>query len=343
MLAIGLVILTLAGAARSFANDAATLIAIMFLMGVGFSTFAPNVPKVLGSVFAPAHLARANGIVFSGVGAANAVALGSAATILSPAFGGWRGVMIATAVFTAILAVVWFLMYRDNPGIPDGSDIVPEDEDVTVHVSVKEQLKSVIAVRDIWGVALFYSLPGFAYWGLLAQVPPALGNAGVEHPGVYVAVMTGTSFVANIVGGQVSDAIGRRKPILIVCVLGMAAMLPLMMMVQGIALYAVMFCAGLFFGPIIPVALTIPVELPEIGVKYAGTALGLVFMVANVGAISGPIVLGLIIDLTGLPLLALVTASVGLVISILPLSLVRESGPKGPLHSGAPANMPAAH
>ena len=335
MLTLGLIVLTLAGGARILAEDATTLIAVMFLMGVGFSIFGPNVPKVLGSVFAPAHLARANGIVFSGVGAANAIALGTAATILSPVLGGWRGVMVATAVFTGVLGVLWFLFYRDNPGKPRGSHIVPEDEDVTVHETILEQLRNVIRVRDIWGVALFYALPGFAYWGLLAQVPPALGNAGIEHPGVYVAVMTGTSFVANIIGGQVSDMIGRRKPVLMVCVLGMAAMLPLIMVVDGMALYAVMLCTGLFFGPIIPVALTIPVELPEIGTRYAGTALGLIFMVANIGAIAGPLVLGFIIDLTGLPLVSLLVASVCLVISIAPLSLVRESGPKGMLHADA--------
>jgi nitrate/nitrite transporter NarK len=99
-----------------------------------------------------------------------------------------------------------------------------------------------------------------------------------------------------------------------------------------------MVLAGLFFGPIIPIALTIPVELPEIGTRYAGSALGFVFMIGNIGSILGPITLGYLIDRTGSPLTAFSVAACCLVASLLPLQLVRETG--GPLREPIAPTIP---
>jgi cyanate permease len=280
---------------------------------------------VLGEVFPHQQLARVNGLVFSGVGFANALALGSASTVLLPLLGSWQAVLQATAGCTVLLAILWYWHLRRLPDFAIAPDAPHSRAEESLHEPIRDVLRRVVSVRDLWGVALFFALPSFAYWGLLSQFPPVLAARGVADPGLMVATMTGTSVFANILGGYVSDRLGNRRRVLMVCALGLAATLPMALVLEGASVYAIMVLAGLFFGPIIPIALTIPVELPEIGTRYAGSALGFVFMIGNIGAILGPITLGYLIDHTGSPLFAFSVAACCLVASLLPLQLVRET------------------
>jgi MFS family permease len=338
VLFIALLVLSLASFGRAFAANASQLTLIMFFMGVGFAFFGPNVPKVLGEVFPHEQLARVNGLVFSGVGFANALALGAATTVLLPLLGSWEAVCQATAAFTAVLAVAWYWHLRRLPVFAIAPDAPHSQAEESLHEPVAAMLRRIVSVRDLWGVALFFALPSFAYWGLLSQLPPVLAARGVSDPGLMVATMTGTSVFANILGGYLSDRLGNRRWVLMICAVGLATTLPLALVLEGPSVYAIMVLAGLFFGPIIPIALTIPVELPEIGTRYAGSALGFVFMIGNIGSILGPITLGYLIDRTGSPLTAFSVAACCLVASLLPLQLVRETG--GPLREPIAPTIP---
>jgi len=326
MLLVASLIVGVAGAMRFMASDASQLIAIMFLMGVGFSSFGPTIPKALGSVFRPEHLARANGLVFSGIGMGNALALSTAATVLSPALGGWRPTVIVVGVASALVGLVWFLVFRDSE--------VTEQESAD-RESVAQQIRRVAGVSDVWVLAAFYALPAIAYWGVLAILPPTLGERGISNPGIYVAIMTGTSVVANILGGMLSDWLGLRRPVLLVCSLGLGAMIPLMLMFDGTALVFVMIAAGIFFGPIIPIAVTVPVELPTIGTHHAGTAVGLMFMGGNVGATIGPLAVGALIDTFGTPWAGFGFAAAALFLTVIPLAKLTETGSRVNPHAGS--------
>lgn len=326
VLFVALIILSVASFGRVFATSASQLILMMFFMGVGFASFGPNVPKVLGEVFPHEQLARVNGLVFSGVGLANALALGTATTVLLPLLGSWQAVLQATACGTALLALLWYWHLRRLPFFAIAADAPHSRAEESLQEPVMDILRRIVSVRDLWGIALFFALPSFAYWGLLSQLPPVLAARGVADPGLMVATMTGTSVFANILGGYISDRLGNRRWVLMICALGLAATLPLALVLEGAGVYAAMVIAGLFFGPIIPIALTIPVELPEIGTRYAGSALGFVFMIGNIGAILGPVTLGYLIDRTGSPLLSFTVAAACLATAVLPLQLVRETG-----------------
>lgn len=331
VLTFALILLSIASFGRSMADSALQLSVVMFFMGVGFASFGPNVPKVLGAVFPQEQLARVNGLVFSGVGLANALALGMASTVLLPTLGSWQAVMQFTAAITLLLAVLWFSHMRKFNTFGNFAQNLSVVESVeSGGQTVKEIVKHIIKVKDLWGVAIFFAMPAFGYWGLLSQLPPVLGQRGIEEPGLMVATMTGTSVFANILGGYISDKLGRRKIVLMVCAIGLGVTLPLAILVEGPAIYVVMVLSGLFFGPIVPIALTIPVELPEIGTKYAGSALGFVFMIGNLGSILGPLCLGYLLDVTGSPATSFSVAALLLVLSVFPLTFVRETANRAP-------------
>ena len=56
---------------------------------------------------------------------------------------------------------------------------------------------------------------------------------------------------------------------------------------------------GLARGAMMTVALLMLVEIPNVGPKRAGTAGGLFFTAAEIGGVTGPLVIGFLHDLTG--------------------------------------------
>ncbi len=112
MLIAGLIV-AVAGAARYFATGPNQLIALMFVYGVGFACYGPVIPKALSAVFSAQEFGKANGIVWSAIWVGSTLAFFLAVNVLSPFFGGWRMMMIAIGVLSAISAITWALVFRD--------------------------------------------------------------------------------------------------------------------------------------------------------------------------------------------------------------------------------------
>ena len=83
-LGVTTMILGVGACMRFFADTPGELIAYMFLLGVGFAPYGPLVPKALSGYFPPEELGKANGVVFSSFGLGGALALGTAASFMSP-------------------------------------------------------------------------------------------------------------------------------------------------------------------------------------------------------------------------------------------------------------------
>ena len=85
----------LACAARAVAVDAFTLGAAMFAFGAHVGFVAPAIPKALSGHVDTKNLARANGLALLAYTLGTALTVLTARTVLAPAFGGWRPVMVA--------------------------------------------------------------------------------------------------------------------------------------------------------------------------------------------------------------------------------------------------------
>lgn len=138
----------------------------------------------------------------------------------------WRTVFIAIGVLSLALAALGFLIVRNRPedlGFP-APNFQAEAESGALHTSWLKNLGSVISVLRLW--------PGFwVQFGMIGGLYSFMGLWGIP----YLRDVHGLdrSFAANhmttmllcfAVGalffGWFSDRIGRRKPILIFCVLG---------------------------------------------------------------------------------------------------------------------------
>ncbi len=289
VLGVSFLILCLASALRFYVDSANMLIGCMFLYGVGFAPIGAVVPKALSNFFPPQQLGKANGVTFAAFGVGGTLAFAITATVLLPAMGGWRATMLLFAALSLIAVVAWIAIYRDPAeaiGRSGGENML-------------ESFKQVLAIRDIWLLSLTYAFVMLGCWTIIALLPSQLGSRGLSPQTAQWMMLTAVVF--NIVGGMVSDHLGRRKPVLIACAVALTIALPLMVVAQGSLLIVALILAGMCFGSIIPVASAVPVEIKAVGPALAGTGVGVMFMIGNTGGFAGPFISGWLIDSFGTP------------------------------------------
>ncbi|MBX3190360.1 MAG: MFS transporter [Labilithrix sp.] len=297
----------LACAARAFATGTWSLAAAMFVFGLHVGFTAPAIPKALSGHVKPQQIARANGFALLAYTLGTAVTILVARTVLVPAFGSWRAVMVASGAAMAIAAVGWLLLVRDGASL-------------SRHAKVTDALA---LVRDgqIRRVAAMHFLVFGGYLALLSLLPRALMESGMSPARVAGAIATWLvcAGLANFGGPWLSDAIGRRKALF----LGGA-------LLAGSALLAVaaaaafapskvpifLAIAAIGGGSFAPLLLTAPLELPGIGPAKAGAALGLLMLVGQMGGFLLPVVSGAMAQAAGSPAALAVLAAAHLLVVV---------------------------
>ena len=314
-----IIVVALSGALRSIVGSLWSLTACMFFIGSGLAILIPNVPKVLGMWFSPQELATANGTCMLGFGLAGVIGIGTAAGILSPAFGGWRNVMVALGVFTLVIGILWMVLFKDVE-IDTSNDRKEQ--------SILENFKKVFKVKDIWWASTFYGFNMVGQMSVITLLPNSLSERGVTEAraGVLVAIMFGVSSIFQVLGGMLSDRAGKRKPFLFVCAIVFGICIITFSAFTGIPLIIALIIAGASLGILIPVFMVIPVEIGEIGPPLAATAMGLIFMIGNIGGFVGPIIAGKTMDITGAHWPGFLFMGAALIIAGFCILPVRETG-----------------
>ena len=314
---VAALIVAAAGAARYFVTEPKYLIALMFVYGVGFACYGPVIPKALSAVFPAREFGKANGIVWSAIWVGSTLAFFLAVNVLSPLFGGWKMMMIGIGVLSAIAAIAWALIFRDP---------VAElaEADTGTGVSQEESgfasFRKVVRIGNIWWLSIYYAFCIGALLSILSLLPAVLGERGMEQPGMLTALLTGTLVASSILGGMLSDRFGR-KPVLVVSAIVFALSVPSLLIFEGAPLMICLVIAGAAAGPFLPVSTAMPVEMPGIGPLFAGTALGILFMIGNTGGFLGPLITGWLMDTTGSAWSGFMF--VALLLLIAPLFLIR--------------------
>ena len=320
VLLFALILLGAAGASRTLASEPWMMMLSTFMMGVGFASVGPAIPKALGGLFNHAQLGKATGFVFSAFGLGNSFALATGASVLSPALGGWRPTLLAIAIACFALGIIWYVVFRDNEEADEEGVEAPEVNSGSFFDGAAKVLK----VRNMWflSAGVFFALIG--YWGLVVHLAPMLDGRGLKNFGAYAAVMTGTGVLFNLIGGAFSDWLGKRKPVLIGCVTLLACTIPGMLFLDGWMLVLNMLLAGVAMGPILPMAVAMPVEMDGVGHVLAGTAIGVMFMFGNIGSVLGPVLLGNALTLVEVTWHAFLLPMVSLLLATIPLSFIKE-------------------
>jgi len=275
---------------RGTVSSSITLAVFMVLFGVAEAAADGGLAKMVTASFKAKSLGLINGVQVSGFYLGGAIGMMVSAAILSPMFGGWRGVMHLCGIIAIIIGIVWVVTIRDIPTTSKAE---------ATGKSLNRLLLRVIHSRDLWlaGIALFTLF--FSIKGITGYMPIYLVNIKGLEIGE-ASNLTSVILWGAIIGGLalpvLSDRVGR-KIVYIPSVVLTAICIYLVPILSNLPLLVAIVAYGAFSAGAVSVNWAVVVESRGIGPEYYGTAFGLTATIGNIGGFLGSAIGGRIAEI----------------------------------------------
>ena len=305
------------GLTRSFAVDFATLLLTALLFGI-FQAIIPVMLFKLARQWFPAErLGMASGVISAGFAAGLALGPLLSTSVILPALGGWRQVLVFYGAVAILMSLAWLVIHPiDQPSTARG---VPR-------ISLGNSLRHVIQLRNLWilgigGLGISACFQGFS--GYLPTYLKSIGWADLEADRALAAFFL-TSLTAVIPLSMLSDRLRLRRGFLIFAALVIAVGIGLVSVVQSTLILLVIAATGFVFDSFMAILNTSVLEVEGVSDLYAGTAIGFAVMIRNLGATFSPPI-GNSLTTLGLNLPFLFWGSMGLLAVIMFAFLLKPS------------------
>ena len=283
ILLFGCLLSGLFGVLRALAVDFLTLAAGMFLMGLVTPLIPMITLKACGTWFPRRQLGLASGVLSMGMALGFLIGSMFSATVFSPWLGGWRRVLLMYAGSAIALCIPWYLS-RTAPAVarePNGGAILD---------SLFRTIGYVIRKRNIWLFGLTLLGIGGCIQGALGYLPlylRGMGWAPASADGALATFHT-LSMISVIPIALGSDRIGTRKKVLLAAGLMVTLGIGFLSVAEGVLVWIAVGTAGVVRDGFMAVFMTSILETEGVGPTYAGTATGLVLLIAGLGNLLAP-------------------------------------------------------
>ena len=264
MIALALIVSTLAAAGRCLCNNYFPFLLAMALTGIAPTFVQANNAKIMSYYVPNEKLSLSLGVVMLGGAAASFI--GSATTHLFPT-------TTAAYLFSGVLGlaatVLWLTCIRKQPAAAA--------QQQTDGVPVRAALKTVIRSSSVWRIGLCIFFVECFYMSVSSTAPSALKSLGHDPAtaGLLTSVLSIGSPLGNLVGGPLAVRSGKPRLVLMIVAGVTAVCFPLMWAADSIILCALaFFLCGFCFGTCMITVASMPIFF--VGAPYAGTAGGLV-------------------------------------------------------------------
>jgi CP family cyanate transporter-like MFS transporter len=267
---------------RAVPGPPALLLAAASLFGVGLGIVIPNLPKLVGTRYG-SYRGLATGIYSTGLIAGSAIGV-YATGPLAEAIGGWRMALAAWAAAGIIVVAAWSLL-------------LPKDR--AAAQAPRLDYRALLRRRELWLLAFLFASANASYFFLIGAYPQILAVRGLppDAATTQLALLIAVGVPAIFLAPVLSDRTGVRRPFVWGPHALIAALLLGLPIVPLDAVSVVSVGLGFAEMAIFALALLLPVDVfPPDEVGRAG---GVVFSMAYVGALLGPLGSGLAVDLLG--------------------------------------------
>jgi MFS family permease len=283
VLGVSCLLVGITGALRGLSTSFVMLTTLVFLNGIVRSVIPINVTKTIAVWFAGRNLGMANGVGAMGMGLGLMLGPLISATIMSPLLGGWRNVMYLYGGLSVAVAAIWLLFAKaPAAGSPGRVHITP--------VPFRKAFPTLVRNKAVWliGLTILFRMGGIT--GMTGYLPIYLRGQGWPEASAdgTLSVFYAVSTLAVIPISTLSDRIGRRKAVLFSGLITMTASLALLPLVGSSLVWVFMIVSGIFMDGFMSIIVTMLMETDGVGAEHAGTALGIVFTLAPIGAVIAP-------------------------------------------------------
>lgn len=283
MLTAAMILSTLGVVWRALGSGYVSMYCSMIAIGLCATFLSANSAKILGQWFAPEKVAITVGIYLAVSNGAMALGQGTAAL-----FPSMNGAFMFSVVLAVIVAVIYIIFMRDKQ-----DNTAPSNDKITApKVSVLEGVKVCIKNKYVWFAAICLMLNISAFCSLSQFLPQALASRGIA-PGSSNTIAT-----ALTIGGLLSCFItpslfmrlGHNKLLMaiysIIAAFGIAFAWKLTD--NTVLLFILILITGFFGNGFSAIITSIPMRLEDVGLKYAGTAGGLISTIQLAGTVILP-------------------------------------------------------
>ena len=295
-LAAGIVLISISGLMRAVATDYATLFLAVAIFGLGGPFISIGAPKLISIWFNQRDRGMAMGVYMTAPPVGRIVALATANSILMPAYGSsWR-LTLATYAGVALLAgLIWWVLAKDARQAGAKGDDGPGSFSSTFSV-----FPFLLRIRVVQ-VVLVLSMGSFLFrHGLNDWLPEILRTSGMTaaEAGFWAAFPIVVGIGATLLIPYVAK-VGRRTPILVASFLISGAATLILATTTGTPLVLGLFILGTAGRAAGPITMLILMDARRIGSQHIGAAGGLYFSAGELGGVLGPLLLGIVSDVTG--------------------------------------------
>lgn len=305
-----IIALSLASISLLFGGLATGIMGILVarvLLGVGQGIYFPNQSIIIRNWFPPIERGKANAIYAVGGCVGPIIAMPFFVFIVTQY--NWQASFYIIAILSFMTLIpLLFNMVSDNPIISKFSTekekefIIREQNDIKV--TNKESrfilFKNLLSSLDYWLVCVSFICFTTIWWGLLTWLPKYLVEVrlfDLEALGWVATLPYMLAAVTVILGGVLSDRVGKRAIFGIVAFTGAALSLLVALFVQSniICLALLTLCGGFSMLYYAPVWALLQSLLPS---NLVGTGSGVMNGICNLIGGASPFIIGFLIDLT---------------------------------------------
>lgn len=295
-LLLAALLMAASGFLRSVAVDHVTLFLSVALFGLGGPIISSGAPKVVAVWFRGRERGFAMGVYMTGPALASVLTLSSTNSVFMPLMDGdWRDVIRLWAFIVLGCGLLWLAVSshregREMEGHMAAGKRVPQLQELKALLSLAP-----VRIVLVMSIAIFLFNHALNNW--LPELLRSNGMTAVQA-GYWAAVPT----VVGIAGSLLIPRLAtpeRRLLILGLLALAAGAASIFLLSDPGLPLLTGLILQGIARSSLMTVAVLTLIEMPGIGERKAGTASGLFFSAAEIGGVSGPLLFGLLYDVTG--------------------------------------------
>lgn len=278
--------LMLAGLLLSYLSGSFALFLVSrAITGIGHGLSGTCTNSVVAAWFPPREKSAVVTINSLGIVAVTTLVY-TCAVPLYHAFGdSWRRVMLLMLGILGLVDLLWIVLYRDNHAL--NAHIARENARLGRSINAFSGMRQAVSRRDVWMVCLFMGFANIAYNGINTYLPQFLqtvrGYSDAAASAV-VGVTSGIGAVGTFLGGAVTTFFGRRKIVILPCLLLATICLAVSLLCPEAALISCFFFAyTLITNFRLPASQTIATELPGSTPAMASAAAAMSYGLGFVG------------------------------------------------------------